>query len=290
MVRRKSSSELELAEIKFQTLRERRDAFNSEAIASRDERNLLHAETKNLAGKLRVLRAQRQDALAEMRAHRDARNRLQAEARELIELKRKFRGRIRTSVAGELERLRTRVRELETRQQTSALSLQKENELLDDIKSTFRSIQELEALKAEQDGVSKDVRELDAAIDDRFREAEEEHKHVVAFGSKADALRTGMEALMPQMKTISAEADKKHEHFVALRAKADEVHAKMLEMREKIITIRGDRRAEAREAREAIRTQSLQVRQKLDDRRKLDEAAERAVETLLRGGRVEIKG
>lgn len=290
MVRRKSKSELELAEIKLQSLWERRDAINAEAAAARQERDLLHEQKKELAAQVRDRRARRNELVREIRAHREERNRLQAEAKQLIELKRKSRGRYRTSVAAELERLRSEARRLEMRQQTATLSLAEENKLLENLKSTFKAVRELEGLKAEQDGVVTEIRELDAAIDDRFRRAEAEHKLVVSLGAETDAVHAEIQEFVPQIARIAAEADKRHEEFVALREKADQLHASALEMRERMIAIRGERRAEMREARDAIRQQSVAVRRTLLDHRKLDEAAERAVQTLLHGGRVEIKG
>jgi len=290
MVRKKSSSELEHAEIKLQSLRERRDALNAQAASARQERDLLHEEGKHLGAAVRALRARRGEFVREMRAHRSERDRLQAEARQLIELKRKFRGRLRTSAASDLERLRSEARDMEMRQQTASLTLAEENRLLDHLKATLREARELEAVKAEQDAVVKEVDDLDSAIDDRFRRAEAEHKLVVALGTRADATHAEIEALAPRIAQIAGEADEKHQEYLALRAKADERHAKSLEMRDQMITIRGEQRAEVRESREALRRQSIAVRTALLDDRKLDEAADRAVEKLLRGGKVEIKG
>ena len=42
MVRRKEKSELEQAEIKLESLIQRRDALNAESAVSREERDLLH--------------------------------------------------------------------------------------------------------------------------------------------------------------------------------------------------------------------------------------------------------
>lgn len=290
MVRKKTSSEMELAEIKLQSLRERRDALNALAASARKERDLLNEEKRQLGAKARDLRTRRAEFVREMRAHRGERNRLQAEARQLIELKRKSRGRVGTSVSSDLERLRSEARGMEMRQQTASLTIAEENKLIGDLKATLRAARELETLKAEQDAVSKEVRDLDAAIDDRFRRAEAEHQLVVALGAQADAAHAEIEALVPQIAQIAAEADRKHAEFLARRAKADELHAKSLEMRERIITIRGEQRSEIRESREALRQQSIVVRRALLDDRKLDEAADEAVEKLLRGGRVEIKG
>lgn len=290
MVRRKSRSELELAEIRLQSLRERRDASSAGAAAARQERDLLHAERKRLMVAARDLRGRRADLVRERQVHRSERDRLQAEARRLIELKRTSRGRLQASPAADLERLRAKARGLEMRQQTASLSLPEENRLLEELKVTLRAARELESLRAEEEVAVENIRDLDVAIDDRFRRAEAEHRLVVSLGAQADVVRAELQTLLPQIETIGAEADKKHQEFLAFRAKADDLHAKAVEMRDRIITIRGERRSEAREAREAIRQHALEVQQALSEGRKLDEAADKAVQTLLRGGRVEIKG
>ena len=290
MVRRKSSSELELAEVKLQSLRERRDAFNAQATAARQERDLLSDKRRDLSAELRALRAQRGGLLREMRAHRAERDRLQAEARHLIDLKRKLGGRRRTSTASDLERLRSEARRLEMRQQTATLTVAEENKLLDQLKTTLRAAKELEVERAEQDAVAKEVDDIDSGIDDRFRRAEAKHQLVVASGAQADGANAEIETRAHRIAQLTAEADKKHEEYLGFRAKADEMHAKGLEMRDRIITIRGEQRAEVRESREALRRQSIAVRNALLDDRKLDEAADRAVAKLLQGGKVEIKG
>src|SRR3989304_7866933 len=105
MVRRKEQSELENGEIKLESLIQRRSALNAEAAAARQERDLLHNQRKELSEQMRALRDERDAFVREMRVHRDRRNELQAQAKELIELKRKVRGAMHTSIVGDLERL-----------------------------------------------------------------------------------------------------------------------------------------------------------------------------------------
>ena len=129
MVRRKEKSELEQAEIKLENLIERRNALNSQASVFREERDLLHGQKKDVVDQVRALRDERDRLVGEMRVHRDQRNEFQRKARDLIELKRKVRGQLHGSIAGELERLRRDVKGMEMRQQTSSLKLEEENAL-----------------------------------------------------------------------------------------------------------------------------------------------------------------
>ena len=61
-------------------------------------------------------------------------------------------------------------------------------------------------------------------------------------------------------------------------------------MRGKVLTIRDARRSEIREARNLLRQQNITVRRELLDERKLDKAADDALQLLLKKGRVVMKG
>src|SRR5207302_491842 len=74
----------------------------------------------------------------------------------------------------------------------------------------------------------------------------------------------------------------------AAREKADEVHAKAVEMREKVLSIKGAKRAEARESRDLLRQQNRSVRAALLDEKKLEASADAALKALFEKGKVEI--
>src|SRR2546427_6984245 len=118
MVRRKEKSELEQAEIKLESLIQRRDALNAQAAVSREERDLLHQQKREVVDQARALRDERDRLVDEMRAHRDRRDEVQREARELIELKREGPGQFQGAVSREVDRLRRDVKGMEIGQQT----------------------------------------------------------------------------------------------------------------------------------------------------------------------------
>src|SRR5437870_11292390 len=92
MVRKKTLSELDQAEIKLQSLLEKRDALNQEAALLRQERDLVHETKREIGAKLRGLKDRRASFAGEARRHREKRDELQAKAKALIEMKRKLRG------------------------------------------------------------------------------------------------------------------------------------------------------------------------------------------------------
>jgi len=290
MVRRKEQSELELAEIKLETLVEKRNALNADAAVFREERDLLNAQRREIIDHVREIRARRGAALDELRAHKARRDDLQKKAKELIELKRRTRSKVQTSIRADLDRVRREVRQLEMSQQTSSLKLEEENDLLDEIRAKLRDLKDLEALHSEQDRIAREVNDIDASITEMFREADKNHEQVVRLSTEARAKREELAALMTQVTSVTAEADKKHEEYLKIRNRADEFHEKAVEMRTRVLATREAYRAENREARNMIRQQNLSVQRELLDERKLDSAAEEALRLLLAKGRVEIKG
>lgn len=288
MVRRKTVSELEQAEIKLQSLLEKRDALNQEAQLLRKERDLVHDRKRELGPKLRDLKDRRAAFASEARTHRARRDELQAKAKSLIEMKRKMRGSVHADVGSELRALKRQVSQMEMRQQTASLTLHEENELLDRIKTAFRRLRELETLKAEQDSISKEIRDIDSGITELFQAAEKEHVAAVGLSRQARAVHEETTEYVRSIAALVAEGDAKHEGYLEARGKADEIHAKVVEMRGKVLSIKGAARTEAREAREILRKQNRSVRQALYDQKKIEASADEALKALLQKGRVEI--
>ena len=288
MVRKKSVSELEKAEIRLESLVERRTVLNSQANVLRQERDLVHETKRERSAQLRELKGRRMELVGEARAHRAKRDGFQGKAKSLIEVKRKLRGRSGTSVGEEVRALRRQIKEMEMRQQTASLTLSAENKLLDATKAKIAQLRTLEALKAEEDQVSREVKDLDAEITDLFAQADREHEAAQDLSDRARALDGELDTLLETVSALAREGDAKHEAYLESRAKADEVHAKVVEMREKVLSDRAAKHAEVREGRELVRRQNQSVRRVLLDEKKLDESADEALRDLLQKGRVEI--
>ncbi len=290
MVRKKEPSELDKAEIKLGSLVERRNLFNDEASARRQERDQLHEQRRILSAEMRKLKDERDAVVRELRIHRAARNELQAKAKDLIDMRRKVRGRSKGNVGSSLATLRREVARIEMEQQTVPMKLSEENELLEQLKLKVREMRELEKVQGVEEQVYKEAKDLDAAIDELFKRADEEHALVVAHSNRANEMHDKVTELVQNLGVVIAEANKKHEEYLDARAKADEVHQKVVEMREKVLTTREAARAEVREARQLLKDQRQIVRRELYDEKKLNEFADKAVEALLKKGKVEIRG
>ncbi len=288
MVRKKTLSELQQAEIKFESLLEKRAALNQEAQLARQERDMVHEKKRELSAKLRDLKDRRGALAAEARAHRSKRDEFQAKAKALIELKRKLRSQGGVSASEELRNVKRVTQAMELKQQTASLTLAEENELIDKIKEHVKRVKELQVLKDEQDKITKEVKDLDGTITDLFAKADAEHGAATDLSAQAQAVHRETVGLVQGVSALIVEGNAKHDAYLEARAKADEVHAKVVEMREKVLSIRSAQRAEQREARDLLRNQNRSVRRALFDEKKLDEAADQAVKALLQKGRVEI--
>ncbi|HWM53397.1 MAG TPA: hypothetical protein VNP71_09585 [Thermoplasmata archaeon] len=288
MVRKKTLSELDQAEIKLQSLFERRDALNQEAQLLRQERDFVHEKKREIGAKLRALKDRRASFAGEARKHREKRDELQAKAKALIEMKRKLRGSGTADVGTELRSLKRRVSQMEMRQQTASLTLSAENELLVELKGSMKRLKQLESLKADQDKITKEIKDIDSGITEFFEAAEKEHEAAVELSEKARSVHEETVEIVHQIAALIHDGNEKHEAFLAARGKADEVHAKVVEMREKVLSIKGAKRSEARESRTLLRQQNRAVRDALLDEKKLEASADAALKALLEKGKVEI--
>jgi len=288
MVRKKTLSELQQAEIKLESLLQKRDALNQEAQLARQERDMVHEKKRELSAKLREIKDRRGALAAEARAHRAKRDEHQGKAKALIDLRRKLRSKTGASASEELRSVKRQTQAMELKQQTASLTLAEENDLIDEIKEHLKRVKELQVLKDEQDKITKEVKDLDGTITDLFAKADAEHKIASELSSQAQAVHQETIELVQAISALIVEGNAKHEAYLEARAKADEVHAKVVEMRDKVLSIRGTQRAEQRESRELLRNQNRSVRRALYDEKKLEEAADEAVKALLQKGRVEI--
>jgi len=262
--------------------------LNQEAQLLRQERDLVHEKKREIGAKLRALKDRRASFAGEARKHRQTRDELQAKAKALIEMKRKLRGSGTADVGTELRSLKRRVSQMEMRQQTASLTLSAENELLGELKDSMKRLKQLEVLKADQDKIAKEIKDIDSGITDFFQAAEKEHEAAVALSEKARSTHEETIGIVHQVAALIHDGNEKHEAFLAARGKADEVHAKVVEMREKVLSIKGAMRSEAREARTLLRQQNRAVRDALLDEKKLEASADAALKALLEKGKVEI--
>lgn len=286
--KKKKISELDSAELKFRAFLNKRDEINELAAIARSERDSLHDKRKELQVPMNAARDKRDAAVAEMRAHKKKRDELQAKAKELIEFKRKLRGKPMGDLRTEVRVAEADIKAMELRQQTVPLKLTEERDLLEKIKARAADVERLKKILAEQEKIQKEVKDVDASIDALFKFADKEHSEVVRLADEQHKFHEQAQAHAKEIAALSGAANKKHEEFIKLKEEADAVHQKAMELRGKVIEIKDQKRAEVREERNAIRDVNLATRKALDDRDKKDRAADEALQTLLKKGKVQI--
>jgi uncharacterized coiled-coil DUF342 family protein len=285
----KKISELQSAELKLRALLNKRDEINEQAFVLRSERDSLNEKKRELQQRLREVRDKRDALVAQMRVHRAKRDELQKKAKELIGYKKGARGRPLGDLKTEIRVVSADAKMLELQQQTVPMSLPKERELLEKIKAKLTEVDRLNKLLTEEEKVQKEVRGVDQNIDTLFKLADKEHEQVVKFSEESQKHHDENNAVMKDIAALAAAADKKHADFIKLKEDADAVHQKAQDLRGKVIEIKGEKREERQAEREAVRTVNLATRKALDDKDKKDKAAEDALQTLLKLGKVQIR-
>ncbi len=288
MARKDDLTEQQQAERRYQTLIEKRDHFNAEARAVRQERDLLNEKKGPVRQQANAIRGRRSQLLREVRDHKAKRNDLQRRAKELIQIKRKLRGRQKGGVEAQVRTRRDQATKLETQQQTQSLSLTEESRLLETLRRTRKELAELEALQREHESILSEVGEVDVAIDDHFQRAEAEHREVVTKSEHAQVLRRELDEKLDEVSVLIAEANRIHELFVKVKERADHFHQRAMEMRREVISIKRSRRREHIEAKALVKQQKAVVREALEDEKKLDETVDEAIATLRKGGKLEL--
>ena len=287
-MQKKKLTEIQSAELKLRALTDKRNDLNDQANAFRDQRNLLNDEKEKKIDEMVELRNVRGDNVRLMREHKKLRNEYQAQAKALLEAKKKRRKDIHPDLPSELAAKKANVRMLDLKQQTQAMSIADENELIDEIKGEMKEIHRLEKMKAEQDAVKGEVKKVSNDITELFALADEEHKKVVEYANKANEAHEKITALMEEVSHMIQEANKNHEAFLKMRAAAQEYHVKAQEMRQKLMAQKREKYDEQRAARSEVINQNKAAREALLAKDKLDKAAEDALQTLLKKGKVEI--
>lgn len=288
-MQKKEKSEIEGAEKRYSSLIEKRNEFNQKAREFAEARNALNDEKRRILNESKELREKRKALVKEMRQHKTRRNAYQDKAKALIEARKKRRkGMPAGGVGKEIEARKAEMKYIEMRQQTVPMSVQEENQLLDDLKTKLKDLERLESAKEEEDAILKEVKKVDASITELFEMADEEHKKVVKLSKQINEIHDQITTMTSSLGHLNAESNKNHEGFLAMKEKADHYHKKSLEMREKLMAIKNERREEVRAGRKMVSDHNRAVKKNLESPESRDKAADEALEQLLKKGKVEI--
>ena len=287
---KKPKSEIKLAEERFQNCITKRNSLNDEARAIRDERNSLHDQRNKVMEEIMKYRDEMKSNTTTKTKHQDARNSAQEKAKKLIELKQQKRKgkKGEKSLKDTVQALHSEILNLEKRRETTEMPIAKERELMDKLAILRRSLDDQEEVLLTQEHLNAEVSELDTDIDTEFSKADEQHTSVIKLAKLNKKLYKKVSNLMKEASHLSTEADKKHKEFVEYRKKADNQHTKAMEMLETLKTHRKTA-SEERQARwKIVKDHRKNIKKELYDEKKLDTAADDALQQLMSGGKISL--
>ncbi len=273
---------------KFHGLLDQRNEFNDLARAAREGRDLLNGQRREKAKEIDDQKTARDRKNEEMKEFKDLRNSYQDQAKALIAQRKGKAGAIEKSIPLQARKLKNDIQQALERQETTVLDPAKEKALVDDVRRKRVELAALEAEMGKQKAASVDLSDTDAAIDELFKKADEEHEKVLAIQKLANEHHDKFVAAVKEVRMISGEADKKHHEFIALKTKADDYHNKAMELREKVMAVRGERAADYAARKKEIGDVNHRARQSVSDPKAIERASESALDALKKGGKISL--
>lgn len=273
---------------KFHGLLDQRNELNDAARAAREDRDLLNNQRREKAKEIDDQKGARDRYNDQAKEHKELRNSYQDQAKALIAERKGKAGDASRSLPLQVRKLKQELEQMAKRQETTVLSRDKERVLMETMAAKVRELRGLEAKLGEQKALSADISDTDAAIDELFAKADEEHEKVVELQKKADEHHQKFVAAVKEVRTVASEADAKHKEFIAIKTKADECHNKAMELREKVMAVKGERAAEYAARRKEIGDVNSRARQNINDPKALEKANETALDALKKGGKISL--
>ena len=285
---KQARKQLEDAEKRFRVMIEKRDELHKESNVLRDERDALHKERREVLDRIKELKDERGALVEKMREHKKRRDQAQGEAKRLIARKRGKTQEIQTDLVGQIDDLETELNILDYKYQTEPLSLEKENEYLDDIRNKYKRLQELKKLKPDHIVLLGEIDDINERITALFKLADEEHAEVDRFYKKSQEVHEKVQSISDGITHLIEEANKKHQEFIKLNERANHYHQRAMEMRGKILSIRRERKEVLSEAQKILDDINLEVKKRFEDDDAWEQVADDAVKKLKTGDRINL--
>lgn len=273
---------------KFNGLLDQRNQFNDLARAAADKRNQLNEQRREMAAGIEAHKAARDAANEEMRKHKELRNAFQDQAKALIAQKKGKAGALERSLPLLVRKLRNDLQAKVELQQTTSLSVQKERVLVEEISAIWKDLKEKEAELKKQQAVAVELSGQDGDIDALFAKADAAHEEVLKHQKVAQEHHEKFIHAVKETRVLVNEANARHAEFVACKTKADEMHTKAMELREKVMSVRNERRAAFDAQRSEIREVNQVARRNISDPKAIDRHNDSLLEQMKKGGKISL--
>lgn len=284
----KTEADVRNLQDKFNGLLDQRNAFNDQARAAADVRNQLNDQRREMAAGIDAHKVARDAANEEMRKHKELRNAYQDQAKALIAQKKGKAGALERSLPLMVRKLRNDLQAKVELQQTTTLSVQKERVLVEEISAIWKDLKEKEAELKKQQAVAVELSGQDGDIDALFAKADAEHEEVLKHQKVAQEHHEKFIHAVKETRVLVNEANAKHAEFVACKTKADELHNKAMELREKVMSVRNERRAAFDAARQEVREVNQVARRNISDPKAIDRHNDSLLEQMKKGGKISL--
>ena len=210
----------------------------------------------------------------------------------------------------EINMLNMEIQALMTTYETSSMSKKKEQETMDNIKALNIQVKELE--KELPDYMREQMENEKKAIEkvEILEEHDMAHQDVMQLSQKAqefhsiyikenDKFKKELDSIYNKyqeeiennertLQHLSKEADKRHREFMAMRERADHFHKRAMDLRGTVLHLREERRALEQKLQGVIDEQNKAVKEALEDEGKIEEAADKALDLLKKGGKINL--
>ncbi|MCK5547578.1 MAG: hypothetical protein KAI64_01085, partial [Thermoplasmata archaeon] len=238
MTRKKTKTELDVAELKYKLHIDRRNDFNDKASAIKNDMEKLRDKKNKILDDLMELKEKKNAIHERIQNHKKRRDECHKRAKGLLQVKKSKRGKVTGDISRQLGDLDGRIKQMERKQETTSMSLKVEAELLDELRKEVKEKEGLVEILEEQKVVLKEVKNIDMSIDELFKAANEEHEEIVKLFPKAKKFNEKMSKEFKKVRAYLDQVEKKRLVFVEMRKKADYHHEKVMEMRDKILTMK----------------------------------------------------
>lgn len=283
-----SRAQLENLQKKYDVFVQRRNELNDSGRQLRQERDLLHEARKQFKSTMDSNKAKRDALNDKMREAKARRNEFQAQAKALIASRQAKGGDVSQSIPLQARQLEKQIRDMETKQQTQAHSIEAERNLVKAIKAKGMELAELRTKLTANKELKVDLDNIDQSIDDLFKKADEAHQEVQAFYKEAAKHHDEFVKAVEESRVLTREANEKHQAFIESRERANEQHAKAMELREAMMGLRGERRAEYEARKNELRDYNDGVRKAVADPVTLAAKADDDLQALKKGGKISL--
>jgi phosphoserine phosphatase len=251
---------------------------------------MINDKRKELKNDMERYKKERDELVQKMKQHKTLRNQYQQQAKALIQSKQKKKGDVIKNLPLRAEELKADIQMLEYNQETTPMSPQKENDLIEQIKQKRKDLKEIQKELSNQQLIQTDLSDTDKAITELFQKADEEHTIVQKYYKESQEKHDKFISIVREISASINESNKKHQKYVEIREEAQRHHEKAMEMLSKIMSVKNDRRKRWKEAKDLLKNQNIKAKQELYDKNKLREIEDDSVESLKKGKKISLSG